>query len=74
MSFLKKKIKVVDGNNCVKNLRRENIDGEIRYSIIGWHDMIQVEHISLGDDYFFGWSKTNSRLLVTNLQQEKLLE
>ncbi|KAM0059469.1 hypothetical protein Hdeb2414_s0005g00181791 [Helianthus debilis subsp. tardiflorus] len=40
---------------------------------VGWHDIIEVEHISLGGDCFFNWSKTNSRLLVTELQQVEVL-
>ncbi|MFS7982085.1 hypothetical protein Hanom_Chr10g00958571 [Helianthus anomalus] len=44
------------------------------FCLVGWHDIIQVEHISLGDDCLFNWSKTNSRLLVTKLQQAEVLE
>ncbi|MFS7937994.1 hypothetical protein Hanom_Chr05g00434341 [Helianthus anomalus] len=44
------------------------------YGVVGWHDIIKAEHISLGDNCFFNWSKTNSRLLVTELQQVEVLE
>ncbi|KAF5804988.1 putative transcription factor B3-Domain family [Helianthus annuus] len=63
------KIKVIKGNTWVKNLRTLNIDGQRRYGVVGWPDILEAEHISLGDDCFFNWSKTNSKLLVTKLQQ-----
>ncbi|MFS7988164.1 putative transcription factor B3-Domain family [Helianthus anomalus] len=44
-----------------------------RYGVVGWHDILQAEHISLGEDCFFNWSKTNSRLLVTKLQLAEVL-
>ncbi|KAJ0447739.1 hypothetical protein HanRHA438_Chr17g0815701 [Helianthus annuus] len=40
---------------------------DLLFSVIGWYDMIQVEYISLGDDRFFNWSTTNTRLLVKKL-------
>ncbi|MFS8015626.1 hypothetical protein Hanom_Chr15g01358911 [Helianthus anomalus] len=39
-----------------------------RFSVIGLYDMIQVEHI-----FFFNWSKTNAKLLVTKLQKPEVL-
>ncbi|MFS7998624.1 hypothetical protein Hanom_Chr12g01156111 [Helianthus anomalus] len=45
-----------------------------RYGVVGRHDIIEAEHISLGDDSFSNWFKTNLRLLVTKLQQVEVLE
>ncbi|MFS7927486.1 hypothetical protein Hanom_Chr04g00309691 [Helianthus anomalus] len=64
------KIKVLKGNTWVKNLLTENIDGQTRYGVVGWHDIIKAEHKGC----FFNWSKTNSRLLVTKLQQVQVLQ
>ncbi|MFS7897675.1 hypothetical protein Hanom_Chr03g00244791 [Helianthus anomalus] len=44
------------------------------YGVVGWHDIIEAEHISLRDDCFFNGSKTNSRLLVTKLLLEEVLQ
>ncbi|MFS8027678.1 hypothetical protein Hanom_Chr16g01501581 [Helianthus anomalus] len=45
-----------------------------RYAVVGWHDIIEAERISLGDDCFLNWSRTTSKLLVTKLQQTEMLE
>ncbi|MFS8023557.1 hypothetical protein Hanom_Chr16g01452841 [Helianthus anomalus] len=72
--FSEIKIKVVEGNTWVKSLCTRNIYGQTRlvdtllmYAVVGWHDIIEAERISLGDDCFFNWSKTTSKLLVTKL-------
>ncbi|MFS7958129.1 hypothetical protein Hanom_Chr07g00674501 [Helianthus anomalus] len=44
-----------------------------RYVVVGWHNIIEAEHISLGDHCFFNWSRTTSKLLVTKLQQAEML-
>ncbi|XP_022041875.2 uncharacterized protein LOC110944524 [Helianthus annuus] len=79
--FSEIKIKVVEGNTWVKSLCTRNIDGQTRlvnallmYAVVGWHDIIEAERISLGDDCFFNWSRTTSKLLVTKLQQAEMLE
>ncbi|KAF5779220.1 putative DNA-binding pseudobarrel domain superfamily [Helianthus annuus] len=50
-----------------------SIDGQTRYVVVGWHNIIEAEHISLGDHCFFNWSRTTSKLLVTKLQQAEML-
>ncbi|KAJ0947742.1 hypothetical protein HanRHA438_Chr01g0019271 [Helianthus annuus] len=45
------------------------IHGQTRYAVVGWHEITEAEHISLGDDCFFNWSKRNSKL-----QQVEVLE
>ncbi|MFS7999226.1 putative transcription factor B3-Domain family [Helianthus anomalus] len=44
--FSEVKIKVFKGNTWVKNLCTHNIDGQRRYDVVGWHDILQAEHIT----------------------------
>ncbi|KAM0000743.1 hypothetical protein Hdeb2414_s0017g00503461 [Helianthus debilis subsp. tardiflorus] len=62
------------GNTWVKSLSTRSIDGQTRYAVVGWHNIIEAEHISLDDNCFFNWSRTTLKLLVTKLQQVEMLE